>query len=70
MKSHQFYSRYANLPISKRYVPLDLIKGNTTMLDLYKRMKENDNNIAQLHETEEKILEEADRFMDKLEEMK
>jgi len=41
MQSHEFYQRYANTPLNKRFIPLNTTKaGLTTLYDIYKQVNE------------------------------
>jgi hypothetical protein len=63
MKKHEFYAQYANLPLDKRMVPLDLIKfKERTANELYKRMKETDDVIRGMEKEQEYLLEIANEY--------
>lgn len=60
MKSHEFYSQYANLPIGKRHAVID--EENHTMHDVYLGMKMADEEMMEWSNYQIMLLEIADKF--------
>jgi hypothetical protein len=48
LEKHQFYAKFANLPITDRFVILDMINhGDLTMLRIYEKIKLADEKISE-----------------------
>lgn len=64
MKSHEFYQKFANLPLESRYKILDKIKhGDLTMNGLYFQMKELSDKLRPLEIEQKELLEIAEEYL-------
>lgn len=64
MKTHQFFQRFANLPIEKRNVVLNRIKyGELTLSGVYYQMKQLQDKLRPLLIEEKELLEIAEEFL-------
>ncbi len=67
MKSHEFYRKFANLPLDKRFVVLDRIKhGGLTMNGVYFQMHQLDEKLRPLLIEQQELLEIAEEFLPKI----
>ena len=68
MKSHEFYQKYANAPLSKRFGLLsndsDSPLSGMTLRDVYKEIKKIDVKLRSDEIRREKLLEAVERFLD------
>ncbi len=64
MKIHEFFGKYANVPMSLRFTPLNFSKGgNMTLSDVHKRITELENQMRPLRIEEDKLLELAEPLL-------
>lgn len=69
MKSHEFYQKFANLPLDKRFEIIDRINyGELTMNGLYLQMKKLQEEIRSIEEKEQRLLEIAEKYFEFYEE--
>lgn len=76
MKSHEFYEKFANLPLDKRSIVLDKLKydvldysdnlGDLTMSGLYYQMEELQKELRPLKIKEQELLDIAEEYFNKL----
>lgn len=67
LKPHEFYKKYANIPLHLRNIPLDSTDlGMTTMHDIYLEMNKNDEALRPFHIKREQLLAIADKYIHKI----
>ena len=64
MKLHEFFSKFANLPLDRRLIVLDRIKyGNLTFYELYRQMKKLEEKFRPLRMERDNLLKIAEEFL-------
>ena len=67
MKKHDFYRRFANVPLPNRHLvtPISVFRPNKeySPATLYYRIKEIDQKIAELNKERDELLEIADKYI-------
>ena len=64
MKDFIFYGRFANVPIDKRFVVLDMIHhGDLTLMKIYTKIKAIDDKIRDDLIEKKKLLEIAEKYL-------
>lgn len=68
MKIHEFFSKYANTPLSKRFVPLNFNEGGMqTLHDIYEELNSLEKSIQPTVIREEELLRRAEKGFENLE---
>lgn len=63
MKIHEFFSQYANTPLSERFIPLNFKEsGMQTLHNLYEEIKTLEDSMRPAKIREEELLERAGEF--------
>ena len=66
MKLHEFYSKYANVPLSKRFIILNMAKfGTMTLHNFYQEIQELDDRMRPMQIEMEKLLSDIEPFLEK-----
>lgn len=64
LKPHEFYRKYANIPLHYRFTALDGINlGMTTIHDIYLEMQKNDEAMRPFILKQEQLLAIADKYI-------
>ncbi len=67
MKIHEFFRKYANVPMSLRITPLNFSKGgNMTLSDVHKRISQLEDQMQPLRIEEDKLLELAEPLLSRM----
>jgi hypothetical protein len=64
MKVHEFYGKYANVPLDKRFVVLDFNKlGTMNLHDIYQRINLYEETMRPMRIKEKELLEAVEKFL-------